>query len=775
MSKPDFRANGFSGRAPAPLLNRGGGVIRASAFIAALLLCLSLLAGFPREATALSVTDVKAKRKDNSTITLTWTLSENAVSHTWYYQAKGSSEETKGADYTGGTAGEHTLDISISADLTGIGTDAEVRFRIKALPFSLTPVTSDWSGYVPTASNECYSQSTDDLKSDCLVLDALYDDAGGDNWKTSTNWKTSSALNQWHGVKTKDGRVSQIGLYENQLTGTIPSDISNLSGLTHLDLGGNSLSGTIPSGLSSLSKLIFLFLDGNSLSGTIPDLSSTDLGELRLDNNELSGTIPAWLNNKDMTRLTLHGNRLTGTIPDLSGLDRLRDFDLSNNRLSGTIPQAESMPGGLSQESSGGARSAGAQAKATGNLPNTGRLDLSNNSISGTIPDLSSLNGVYDLNFSRNRLGGELNASHLPTNLNVLDLSENRLSGTIPDLSGLTKLLLLYLQGNNFSGTIPDLSSIARAGIDLSGNSLSGSIDQDDFHEYLYSLYLNDNKLTGSVDLSGINLKVFGFWGNPDLDLTNVSLHSSLSASEIDRFALDWMYRRNGGPGWTNRTGWPGPKHTGAENLNHWHGVTAGNDGRASVLNLSSNNLTGEISGSIEALTSLTELNLSGNGNLSGTVPLRLKDISGLTTVNLSGTKICLPSESSFTTWKNGITFTEGSCAQGGSQSVSPSSSPPAGEQGGGSGENEAEQEKRQSEDQAGAGQGGGNGENEAKEEEEPAVPADGDTGAGGCALVSGEVPPGAGPGLLLFAAALLAASRGRRRGGVRGRGRVLK
>ena len=47
----------------------------------------------------------------------------------------------------------------------------------------------------------------------------------------------------------------------------------------------------------------------------------------------------------------------------------------------------------------------------------------------------------------------------------------------------------------------------------------------------------------------------------------------------------------------------------------------------------------------------------------------------------------------------------------------------------------------------------------------------------GGCALVSkeGEVPPGAGPGLLLFAAALLAASRLRRRGGVRGHRRVLK
>ena len=530
---------------------------------------------------------------------------------------KTGDSATQGTDYT--TAGSLTLTLpsgTANAQVTGTFTLTPGRDLLSESDETITvrgvstndgdageaSITLKNSVFAP-----CTSQSTENLKTDCRALEALYNSAGGADWKSSANWKIDDSLDKWHGVKTKDGRVSKIELYENQLTGTIPSDIANLSGLTLLDLGANSLSGTIPSGLSSLSKLIFLFLDGNSLSGTIPDLSSTNLGDLLLHNNQLSGTIPAWLNNKDLTRLKLHDNRLTGTIPDLSGLDRLRDFDLSNNRLSGTIPRAESMPGGLSQESSGGARSEGAQANATGNLPNTGKLNLSDNSISGTIPDLSSLNGVYDLNFSRNRLGGELNASHLPTNLNVLDLSENRLSGTIPDLSVLTKLLLLYLHDNNFSGTIPDLSSIARAGIDLSGNSLSGSIDQDDFHEYLYSLYLNDNKLTGSVNLSGINLKVFGFWGNPGLDLTNVSLHSSLSASEIDRFALDWMYRRNGGPGWTNRSGWPGPKHTGAENLNHWHGVTAGSDGRASVLNLSSNNLTGEISGSIEALTSLTE------------------------------------------------------------------------------------------------------------------------------------------------------------------------
>ncbi|GJM90853.1 hypothetical protein PR202_ga07173 [Eleusine coracana subsp. coracana] len=56
----------------------------------------------------------------------------------------------------------------------------------------------------------------------------------------------------------------------NQLTGTIPRNISDLQKLESLDLSMNELSGAIPSSLSDLTSLGYLNLSYNNLSGRIP-------------------------------------------------------------------------------------------------------------------------------------------------------------------------------------------------------------------------------------------------------------------------------------------------------------------------------------------------------------------------------------------------------------------------------------------------------------------------------------------------------------------------
>ena len=56
----------------------------------------------------------------------------------------------------------------------------------------------------------------------------------------------------------------------NDLTGEIPSTISNLSNLEILQLGDNSFTGKVPY-LGAMSKLNTLLLDGNQLSGDIPE------------------------------------------------------------------------------------------------------------------------------------------------------------------------------------------------------------------------------------------------------------------------------------------------------------------------------------------------------------------------------------------------------------------------------------------------------------------------------------------------------------------------
>eukprot|EP00658_Telonema_sp_P-2_P012885 TRINITY_DN14903_c0_g1_i3.p1 TRINITY_DN14903_c0_g1~~TRINITY_DN14903_c0_g1_i3.p1 ORF type:complete len:170 (+),score=36.88 TRINITY_DN14903_c0_g1_i3:134-643(+) len=107
-------------------------------------------------------------------------------------------------------------------------------------------------------------------------------------------------LDAWLGYMLQcDTMSSARFLYQNSLSGTIPSQLSMLTDMNFLLLLQNSLSGTIPPRLSSLTKLKFLILLQNSLAGTIPpQLSSmAELRQLVLLQNSLSGTIPSLLSN----------------------------------------------------------------------------------------------------------------------------------------------------------------------------------------------------------------------------------------------------------------------------------------------------------------------------------------------------------------------------------------------------------------------------------------------------------------------------------------------
>ena len=111
-----------------------------------------------------------------------------------------------------------------------------------------------------------------DPSQDRAALIALYNATDGANWTANENWLSNRPLEQWHGVATDDEeRVTQINLRENNLTGTIPSEIGDLSTLEELYLDNNELTGDIPSELGNLPELSALRLAGNRLTGCIPD------------------------------------------------------------------------------------------------------------------------------------------------------------------------------------------------------------------------------------------------------------------------------------------------------------------------------------------------------------------------------------------------------------------------------------------------------------------------------------------------------------------------
>jgi uncharacterized protein (TIGR02145 family) len=161
--------------------------------------------------------------------------------------------------------------------------------------------------------------------------------------------------------------TTTLNLYNNQLTGEIPTEIGNLTNLTELYLHNNQLTGEIPPEIGNLTNLTYLYLNGNDLTGEIPpeigDL--TNLSQLYLFSNLLTGEIPPEIGNlTNLTSLKLYSNQLTGSIPsEIGTLTNLNRLYLYNNQLRGGIPSS------------------------IGNLNNLEFLLLNNNQLSGLIPE----------------------------------------------------------------------------------------------------------------------------------------------------------------------------------------------------------------------------------------------------------------------------------------------------------------------------------------------------------------------------------------------------
>ncbi|KAL3755754.1 hypothetical protein ACJRO7_002757 [Eucalyptus globulus] len=110
---------------------------------------------------------------------------------------------------------------------------------------------------------------------------------------------------QEHVVETIKGRYNEytkivlqlvvnLDLSSNFLNGSIPEELSLLSGLHGLNLSRNHLFGNIPIGIGNMTSLESLDLSNNHLSGTIPQGISalTSLAHLNLSQNNFTGQIP---------------------------------------------------------------------------------------------------------------------------------------------------------------------------------------------------------------------------------------------------------------------------------------------------------------------------------------------------------------------------------------------------------------------------------------------------------------------------------------------------
>ncbi len=165
---------------------------------------------------------------------------------------------------------------------------------------------------------------------ECATLTTLYNSTDGANWHDNPGWLQTNTPCNWLGVTCNGSNVVKLSLEKNNLSGQIPTELSNLTKLEALFLSANRLTGPIPAQLSSLTNLTWLYLPWNELSGSIP----TELGNLsylvglNLSYNQLSGVLPEELGNlRELEYLSLYNNDFSGEFPaSIVNLTHLNKF-----------------------------------------------------------------------------------------------------------------------------------------------------------------------------------------------------------------------------------------------------------------------------------------------------------------------------------------------------------------------------------------------------------------------------------------------------------------
>ena len=329
------------------------------------------------------------------------------------------------------------------------------------------------------------------LQQDSLALVALYDGTDGVNWMVNTNWLTGQPLSTWYGLKVYDNRVVQINLTNNNLAGSIPYEIENLTNLEVLDLGNNQLTGSIPAGIYNLSSLSELSLYFNELTDTIPTTISnlSNLEVLKIYNNNLHGKIPSEIGSLvNLKELGLGMDDLSGTMPSSIGsLTNLEILAIWNCNVSGEIPSE------------------------IWNLTNLRFIYLQQNQLEGTIPEqVGNLVNLHTLSLFNNQFSGPIpeRIGNL-TNLQLLDVGSNQLTGPLPpEIGNLTNLQVAYFQNNQFIGEIPSTIGKLNQTTELyfNQNMFTGSIPPEIINlDLMHRLYIYNNQLTDLPDLSSLS------------------------------------------------------------------------------------------------------------------------------------------------------------------------------------------------------------------------------------------------------------------------------
>jgi Leucine-rich repeat (LRR) protein len=421
--------------------------------------------------------------------------------------------------------------------------------------------------------------------------------------------------------------VTQLGIGDNNLIGRLPDDIGNLTEMDRIWITNNpGLVGPLPPVIVNLTKLRSIQIWDTGLSGPIPpELANlSEIDDLYLQDSQFEGQIPPEIGNLIKLKILSFGrNNLTGPIPpELGNLINLTSLILNENQLSGHIPPE------------------------LGNLVNLETLWLNHNELTGPIPPefynmISMDNLVLESNEFEGIILPEINNMH---DIRTIRINSNYFTG-FPDISPLAPISTLDIQDNRltFRDIEPNVGN-SDSYMYWPQDSVGTWVDTTLHPGQSYTLFTSagGNNTIYQWKRYGVNIGEASFdstYTFPSLTMENdgryiceitntvatlvklytfpVRIRMEYTPRQLDSLALVDMYKDMGGSKWHTNTNWL----TDAD-INTWHGITM-NDDRVTDIQLSNQNLTGQLPTSIGNLNRLENMYLANN-SITGGIPAEI-------------------------------------------------------------------------------------------------------------------------------------------------------
>ncbi|KAM4073225.1 hypothetical protein ACB094_10G002200 [Castanea mollissima] len=466
-----------------------------------------------------------------------------------------------------------------------------------------------------------------------------------------------------------------LSLGNNSISGPIPWSIGNLSSLRSLYLESNQINGTLPQSFGHLSKLESLYISSNMLEDVVSEVHFTSLTRLTLlyaSKNRLTLKVsldwippfqlnylvlgswnlgpkfPSWLcSQKQLLSLDISNTGIIDAVPpcfwNLSS--QFTYLNISHNQIYGEIPHIPLIFSGQSIIDVSSNHFEGPLPCISSNLS---FLDLSNNSLSGSIfhflcYKMKEPKNMEFRNLGKNLLSGNISNCWMKwQRLVALNLGNNNFSGSIPaSIGSLINLRSLHLSNNSFSGKFPSLLKNCKYlfTIDIGKNEFVGSIPLWIGHRLssLMILSLRFNNFHGQIpeelcaltSLQILDLSHNKLFGSIPKCLNNFITMARNNNSNYPIYVLSWSILSSSVPFESELLVIKG------ESLEYSTTLQLVN-----IIDLSNNNLSGEIPKEVASLQGLQSLNLSSN-ILTGMIPENIGDMGSLESIDFSINQLC--------------------------------------------------------------------------------------------------------------------------------------